>query len=223
MIPVTGAGLVSLTKDQWRDKCSMVLAAGYVRGDGKKPGYVAFYGALLKAREDLGLVSSGCVIAENEPEYGFCIWSDGTVKWVSLDNCYDAKEIYGKLEEYGSHLISEWTDNIPLFLQKDKPDFEQILEYLDNFEDLGHNGDAYTALCQEDGTVYSREDFTDKYMGTHSDLAEYAKELHNVNFGDNLGYLENYIDWKKYAECDLKHKYDTIDTDCGGVYVFFKG
>jgi antirestriction protein len=224
MIPVTGAGLVSLIKDRWSDKSSMVLAAGYVRSDGKKPGYTAFYEALLKAKEDLGLISSSCQAVQELPLYGFSVVSNGKTQWISLDNCFDVTDIESKLGDYADYSIGEWTDGIPEFLQKDGPDFEQILEYLDNFERLGNNDDsAYAALCQEDDTVYSRQDFRDKYMGTYSDLAEYAKESHYEDFGDNLGYLENYIDWKKYAECELRHEYDTVDAGNGRVYVFSSG
>ena len=223
MIPVTGAGLVSLTKDQWRDKSSMVLAAGYVRGDGKKPAYTAFYEALLKAKEDLGLIFSGCMVVDEIPLYGFTVVSNGKTEWISLDNCYDATDIEAKLGNYANYSIGEWTDGIPEFLQKDKPDFERILEYLDNFEELGHDDNAYAALCQEDGIVYFQQDFRDKYRGTYSDLAEYAKEYHAEVYGDNLGYLNNYIDWEKYAECELKHEYDTVDAGNGRVYVFSKG
>jgi len=223
MIPVTGAGLVSLTKDNWRDKASMVLAAGYVRSDGKKPSFTAFYEALLKAKEDLDLIPSGCQAVQELPFYGFSIVSNGKTQWISLDNCFDVTDIESRLGDYADYSIAEWTDGIPDFLQKDKPDFEQILEYLDNFEALGHNDDAYAALCQEDGTLYSQQDFSDRYRGTYSDLAEYAKDFHRDICGDDLDYLENYIDWEKYAECELKHGYDTVDAGNGRVYVFSGG
>jgi len=210
MIPVTGAGLISLAKDQCRDKSSMVLAAGYVRSDGKKASFTAFYEALLKAKEDLGLI----------PLYGFTVVSNGKTQWVSLDNCSDVTDVESKLGD--DYSIGEWT-GIPEFLQKDRPNLEQILEYLDNSEELGNDDDAYAALCQEDDTVYSQQDFSDKYRGTYSDLAEYAEDLHRDNYGDDLDHLENYIDWEKYAECELKHGYDTVDAGNGRVYVFSKG
>ena len=189
------------------------MAAGYVRSDGKKPSFTAFYEALLKAKEDLGFI----------PLYGFTVVSNGKTRWISLDNCSDVTDVESKLGDCADYSIGEWTDGIPQFLRKDKPDFEQILEYLDNFEELGNDDDAYAALCQEDSTVYSQQDFSDKYMGAYSDLAEYAEDLHRDNYGDNLGCPENYIDWEKYAECELKHEYYTVDAGNGRVYVFAGG
>jgi antirestriction protein len=220
MIPVIGAGLVSLTKDDWRDKSSMVLAAGYVRSDGKKPFYTAFYEALLKAKEDLGLIISGCRTVEDEPEYGFRL--DGDDEWVSLDNCYDAEEVEKMLEN--PYTVAEWTDTIPVFLQKIvSPDFEGIICYLDNLEKAKNDADAYAAYCVENGKVCCLVSFEDDYRGNYASLAEYAKEFHSMNYGDNLGYLENYIDWEKYAECDLRHDYVTIDDGGSSVYVFCRG
>lgn len=222
MIPVTGNGLLTLIRDfEGRSKADVVLAAGYVRDNGK-PAFTAFYEAVLKAKsvdiaadeEDLCPVPRG--VGYGPAIYVACLASYNAGKlfghWLNLEDGPTADEIREAIdlvikespepfaEEYAIHDYQE----LPGVLSRSEwPDIDPLAEYAQNWAELDNEDDqlAYKICCDDAGAILRLEEFRDQFRGwwgSPKDFAyDYAEEtglLAELDSNPLLGH----IDWVSY-------------------------
>lgn len=223
MIPVTGNGLLTLIRDfEGRSKADVVLAAGYVRDNGK-PLFTAFYEAVLKAKgvdiaagelEDVYAVPRG--VGHGPAIYVACLASYNAGKlfghWLNLEDGPDADEIREAIdlvikespepfaEEYAIHDHQE----LPRSLSRSEwPDIDQLAEYVQNWAELGNEDDqlAYKICCDDAGVILDLEDFRDQFRGWWDSPKDFAYDFAEgagllAQLDDNP--LQYHIDWEGY-------------------------
>lgn len=231
MIPVTGNGLLTLIRDfQGRSRSDTVLAAGYVRDNGK-PAFTAFYEAVLKAKgidpaaagweDDPWAVPRG--IGHGPAIYVACLASYNAGKlfghWLNLEGGPDATEIQAAIdlvikespepfaEEYAIHYSQE----LPGILSRSEwPDIATLAEYAQNWAELTFKDDqlAYKISCDNAGVILHLDDFRDQFMGWFEEPWHFAMER-----AEQAGWLKDqdtnpvlrYVNWKGY--------WDELDSD----------
>lgn len=225
MIPVTGNGLLTLVRDfgaDGRSKADTVLAAGYVRSNGK-PSFTAFYKALLEARGiDIatppppgppGGIDRTC---RNGPAiYVACLASYNAGKlfgsWLDLSDGPDEDDIREAIdaiikespepfaEEYAIHD----SQGLPGFLARTEwPDIDKLADYCENWAELGDDdATAYQVTCDMRGAVLDLDDFRDAYRGWWERPERFA-----MDFAEEYGLLKDeesnpllrHVDWDGY-------------------------
>lgn len=224
MIPVTGNGLLTLIRDfQGRSRSETVLAAGYVRDNGK-PAFTDFYEAVLKAKgidpaaagweEDPCAVPRG--IGHGPAIYVACLASYNAGKlfghWLNLEDGPDAGEIKTAIdlvikespepfaEEYAIHD----SQGLPGFLARSEwPDIQQLADYCQVWADMTCDDDAlaYRIACDDAGVVLEEDDFRSQFRGWFEEPWYFAME-HAEEAGwlkdEDTNPLLRYVNWKGY-------------------------
>lgn len=242
MIPVTGNGLLTLIRDfEGRSKADVVLAAGYVRDNGK-PLFTAFYEAVLKAKgvdiatdeleEDRCAVPRG--VGHGPAIYVACLASYNAGKlfghWLNLEDGPDADEIREAIdlvikespepfaEEYAIHDHQE----LPGILGRSEwPDIDKLAEYVQNWAELDNEDDqlAYKICCDHAGVILHLDDFRDQFRGWYDSPKDFAYELaEETGLLDQLedNPLRCYIDWEGYwRELDMNGASATFVSSMG--------
>ena len=223
MIPVTGTGLLTLLDDftaDGRSKADTVLAAGYVRDNGK-PAFTAFYEEVLKARGmSPRLLPPGGIdrTCRNGPAiYVACLASYNAGKlfgsWLDLSDGPDADDIREAIdaiikespepfaEEYAIH---DSQDLPGILARTEWPDIDKLSAYCQQWAELDYDPDkqlAYRFICDDAGEVVDQDDFDAKYEGWWNRPSDYAMD-HAAERGylkdDDTNPLFRCVDWNHY-------------------------
>lgn len=228
-IPLIGADLVAhAAAYSGKPKSETVLAAGYIRDNGK-PAYTAFYEALLAARGETlppGMPHRPCPpggIPRDCPHNGPAIYVACLASynaghlyghWLDLSDGPDVEDIREAIdavikespawdtEEYAIHD----SQGLPSPLRGEHPDIESLADYCQNWSELpADDAEAYRLHCGNINGIATLSEFRDCFRGVYSSPEDFAYDYY-----DEQGLIQQlpeplryYIDWQKvWAEMD---------------------
>lgn len=94
---------------------------------------------------------------------------------------------------------------------------QKVTEYATFIQEHGKLG---SALLAEFDLDEAREMLTDRYLGEYGRVLEYAEQLLNECY-DIPPYLENYIDYERFArDLELGGDIESYETNFGEVHIF---
>jgi|SRR3989344_291052 len=146
-------------------------------------------------------------------------------EWVDLEKCSTASEIsdfisgfLGKRSKETSELHEEW-------FVTDYEEFVNLGEYpsLEKIEKAVKLSKQYDweSVAAYYGMNGSLDDFEDAYNGIFDSEEDFAYSIaHDIYSKEDLGQLEIYIDWEKYARDLFINDYFGCDLRDGKVVVF---
>ena len=148
-------------------------------------------------------------------------------RWIDLTTLCDGDDLKEQIaevlesspapgaEEYAVHD----SEGLPSWLRSEWPDLNVLMEYVTTWDSVDEPG-AYRYACENAGVVLDEDDFRSCFYGTYPCTNEFAFDYYEQS-GQDLGPLENYIDWSEVwsSEFDCAGWHAEPDGD-GSVWIF---
>lgn len=126
---------------------------------------------------------------------------------IKLTITVDVDDLESTLEDlnYDSDIEIECDDVVIVY-------GDDLKEQIDFLVLCDKNGDTYSEYCEYHSQYFSESDYNDAYIGTYSNIQEYAEEFYDSELTSLPSIISDNIDWSAVAS-DLESDLVVIQLD----------